>query len=226
MGIGATVVLMAGLPASGKTTTAERLHARIGGELIRSCDVYQALGIVLPDWVRQTHGFTVNVEGYDRLRDQAYVEMGRRLETALAAGASLVIVDAVHGEPDKRAAVYAICDSWKAKPILVHCRCEDSMEVARRFRSRNGREHEPPNEASDLSVFRDIARRWSDPAHDRLSDGRIPTVVLYETASGAVTLRTGERTRCVDQIIAVLDAPARRDGLPIYRAGAPARGSR
>jgi predicted kinase len=226
MGIGATVVLMAGLPASGKTTTAERLHARIGGELIRSCDVYQALGIVLPDWVRQTRGFTVNVEGYDRLRDQAYVEMGLRLETALAAGASLVIVDAVHGEPDKRAAAYAICDSWKATPILVHCRCEDSMEVARRFRSRNGREHEPPNEASDLSVFRDIARRWSDPAHDRLSDGRIPTVVLYETASGAVTLRTGERTRCVDQIIAVLDAPARRDGLPIYRAGAPARGSR
>src|SRR5262245_25892830 len=65
---GATVVLMAGLPASGKTTTAARLHAMVGGELIRSCDVYQALGIDLPEWVRRTRGFTVNVTAYDRAR--------------------------------------------------------------------------------------------------------------------------------------------------------------
>ena len=39
---------MCGLPASGKTTTAERWHARLGGVLIRSCDVYQALGILPP----------------------------------------------------------------------------------------------------------------------------------------------------------------------------------
>jgi predicted kinase len=53
---------MCGLPASGKTTTAERSHRRLGGALIRNCDVYQALGISLPDWVRRTRGFTVNVE--------------------------------------------------------------------------------------------------------------------------------------------------------------------
>jgi predicted kinase len=138
-GTGATVVLMAGLPASGKTTTAEWLHARIGGELIRSCDVYQALGIVLPDWVRQTRGFTVNVEGYDRLRDQAYIEMGRRLETALAAGASLVIVDAVHGEPDKRATAYAICDSWKATdPGVLSLRGLDGSGAAASIPERAG----------------------------------------------------------------------------------------
>src|SRR5262245_7710823 len=100
---------MCGLPASGKTTTAERLHARLGGVLIRSCDVYQSLGISLPDWVRRTRGFTADVDAYDRVRDAAYAEMGRRLDAVLAAGASLVIVDAVHGEPAKRAAVYAIC---------------------------------------------------------------------------------------------------------------------
>ena len=222
---GATVVLMAGLPASGKTTTADRLHARLGGKLIRSCDVYQALGIVLPDWVRRTRGFTVDVEGYDRRRDQAYVEMGRRLETMLSAGASLVIVDAVHGEPGKRAAAYAVCHAWKATAILVHCRCADQREVARRFRARSGREHEPPNEASDLSVFRDIARRWSDPADDRLPDGRAPTVILYDTSRGAVELRTGERTRCVDRILSVLDAPV-RPGSSIARADATAWGAR
>jgi predicted kinase len=214
---GATVVLMAGLPASGKTTTADRLHATIGGKLIRSCDVYRALGIDLPEWVRRTRGFTVSVEGYDRMRDQAYAEMGRRLERALAAGAALVIVDAVHGEPDKRAAAYAICRAWGATPILLHCRCDDSAEVARRFRSRNGREHEPPNEASDLSVFRDIARRWSDPAADRLPDGRVPAMISYDTASEAVEIRAGGSADGVDVILAALERAVLAGGLPPSR---------
>jgi predicted kinase len=195
---------MAGLPASGKTTTAGRLHAQIGGDLIRSCDVYQALGIVLPEWVRRTRGFTVDVEAYDRVRDEAYVEMGRRLERALAAGSFLVIVDAVHGELDKRAAVYAICLERGATPVLLHCRCDDPVEVARRFRTRTGREHEPPNEASDRSVLRDIARRWTDPAGDRLPDGRTPTLVSYDTGTGVVEVRKGAEAPGVDRVVTSL----------------------
>lgn len=216
---GATVVLMAGLPASGKTTAADRLHARLGGDLIRSCDVYQTLGIVLPEWVRRTRGFTVNVDGYDRVRDEAYAEMGRRLQRALSVRSPVVIADAVHGEPAKRAAVYAICQAWTATPVLLHCRCDDPAEVARRFRARTGREHEPPNEASDPSVFRDIARRWTDPADDRLPDGRMPTVISYDTGNGIVLVR-GERSACVDRILAALGPPE-----PL-RAAVDARGER
>ncbi|MGH7264364.1 MAG: AAA family ATPase [Candidatus Rokuibacteriota bacterium] len=141
-----TVVMVCGLPASGKTTTADRLHGRIGGVLIRSCDVYQALGISLPDWVRRTRGFTVDVQAYDRVRDQAYSEMARRLDQVLVAGASLVIVDAVHGERAKRAVVYAICRAHGTAPVLLLCRCDDPVEVGRRFRARNGREYEPQHE--------------------------------------------------------------------------------
>src|SRR5262249_12493802 len=138
------------------------------------------------------------------VRDQAYHEMWRRLEKALATGLSLVIVDAVHGEADKRAAVYAICHAWRATPILLHCRCDDRAEVARRFRSRTGREHEPPNEASDLSVFRDIARRWSDPAADRLPDGGIPTMICYDTSTGAVEVRAEQGAHGIDRILSAL----------------------
>ena len=80
----ASVVMMCGLPASGKTTTAGRLHAYAGGVLIRSCDVYADLGIRLPDWVVRTRGFTVNVHEYDQVRDRAYEEIARRLERNLA----------------------------------------------------------------------------------------------------------------------------------------------
>ena len=201
-----TVVLLCGLPASGKTTTAERLHAAIGGALIRSCDVYQALGIVLPDWVRRTRGFTTDVDLYDRARDDAYREMGRRLDQALAAGASPVIVDAVHGEPDKRAAMYAICEARSATPILLRCRCDDPAEVARRFEARAGREQDPPNEASDLSVFRDIARRWRDPDGDRLPDGRAPALIIYDTGAGILQdVRSAGSVPAVAGIVAALE---------------------
>jgi predicted kinase len=173
-----------GLPASGKTTTAMRLHARLGGVLVRSCDIYRELGIVLSEWVTRTRGFTVNVADYDRLRDEAYVQMATRADTGLIAGSSLVIVDAVHGEQDKRRRLYDICRARGAAPILVLCLCDDFEEVRRRFRARRGEETEPEHEASDLSVFHDIRRRWQSPLRDELPDGGRPTILTYDTVRG------------------------------------------
>jgi len=170
---------MCGLPASGKTTTAERIHASAGGVLIRSCDVYRSLGISLPDWVRRTEGFTRSLEAYERERDRAYVEMAHRLEQALASRAPLVIVDAVHGEWAKRQVVYRVCETLEAMPILVWCQGASCETIQRRFELRRGQEEQadPRNEASDFSVFRHIAGLWEDPMADPVS---VPTVV-YDT---------------------------------------------
>jgi predicted kinase len=194
------VILMCGLPASGKTTTAARLHAALGGLLIRSCDVYRDLGISLPDWVRRTRGFTERVEEYARLRDAAYVEMAGRLRAGLAEGASPIVVDAVHGERDKRAGVYAVCRAHGASPVLVWCRCDDELERARRIRARLGREHEPEHEAADVSVLRHLVGLWQDPA----SDG-VP-LVAYDTMSPRVVARTGPESALVDLVASALAA--------------------
>jgi len=182
----AAIVMLAGLPASGKTTTAMRLHKQLGGVLIRSCDVYQELGIVLPDWVKRTAGFTTNVEDYDRVRDAAYVEMARRADLSLANGAPLVIIDAVHGERAKRQRLYELCAARRAAAIVVVCRCADFTEVQRRFRAREGNEADPQQEASDLSVFRDISRRWENPLDDAVTAGVRPAIVLHDTLTGDV----------------------------------------
>jgi predicted kinase len=172
-----TAIVMCGLPVSGKTTTAARLHAAAGGTLIRSCDVYRSLGIVLPEWVRRTRGFTVDVGAYDAVRDEAYREMGRRLGAALSAGAAPVVIDAVHGERDRRQAVWQRCHAYGVRPVLVWCRCDDPGIIAARLRGRHGRETEPEHEAADVSVFHDIARRWQDPR----DDGAWPVIVQYDT---------------------------------------------
>ena len=173
--------MMCGLPASGKTTTAGQLYAYAGGVLIRSCDVYADLAIDLPDWVARTRGFTINVHQYDQVRDQAYDEIARRLERHLP-GPGPVILDAVYGERAKRCAIYSICRSRRADVTLVHCRCDDPDEVARRFDRRRGLERVPEHEASDRSVFRDIERRWEDPRADLAMDGTRPPIVTVETS--------------------------------------------
>src|SRR5215470_11062463 len=178
---------MSGLPASGKTTTAMRLHAQLGGVLIRSCDIYQGLGIVLPDWVKRTAGFTTNVLNYDRVRDHAYAKMARRTDLSLANGSPLTIIDAVHGERAKRQRLYEISATRGATPILIVCMCPDFSEVQRRFHAREGREAEPEREASDLSVFHDIQRRWESPLKDELPGGGSPSVLIYNTLNRGVT---------------------------------------
>jgi predicted kinase len=206
--MGSAVVLLAGLPASGKTTVAGRLHRHLGGVLIRSCDVYAALGIDLPAWVERTAGFTRDIAAYDAARDAAYVEMARRLREALDDGAPMVILDAVHGEREHRFTVQGICRERAALAVMVLCRCDDLQEIERRFAVRRGREREPECEASDLAVYRDIRRRWQDPGTDRPP---WPTVVV-DTARGRVATPPAEPALAAR--IAALLLPYARGGEP------------
>jgi predicted kinase len=175
------VLVMCGMPASGKTTTAARIHAVAGGALVRSCDVFADLGINVPEWVGRTHGFTRDVERFQLLRVAAYREMARRTTAALEAGTGLVIVDAVHGARASRDGVYALALRFGATPVLVWCRCDDFEEITRRFAARRGREHVPEHEASDLSVYRNISDHWQDPSSDRLPDGAPVPTVIFDT---------------------------------------------
>lgn len=197
---------MCGLPASGKTTTAARLHASLGGRLIRSCDVYADLGISLPDWVRRTKAFTERVDEYARLRDAAYVEMARRLDEGLTAGVTPVIVDAVHGEPDKRAAVYAACRARGASPLLVWCRCDDVAETERRVLVRRGREGQPESEAADLSIVRHLTGLWRDPTPDAQGTRAIP-ILVYDSVTSRISDRLGPPSSLTDLIVAALTPP-------------------
>ncbi|MBI4593246.1 MAG: ATP-binding protein [Candidatus Rokubacteria bacterium] len=199
------VVLLCGLPASGKTTAAHRFQAAAGGALVRSCDVYQALGIDLGAWVRRTQGFTREVAAYERARDRAYVEMARRLERHLAAGEPLVILDAVHGERAKREVIYQFCRTHGARPTLLWCRCDDLGEVRQRIAARHGRT-EPEHEADDLSVFRHIQGLWEDPWTDPPVAGGAVPVVSYDSLTGDLSHARGAPSPVVELIAAALAA--------------------
>lgn len=199
---------MCGLPAAGKTTTAARLHAHGGGTLIRSCDVFAALGISVADWVERTRGFAVGARDYEARRDEAYVEIARRLDGALQAGRGPVVVDAAHVERAKREAAYEVCRRHGARPAIVWCRCDDAAEVARRLERRRGREREPEHEASDASVVRHLAGLWEDPRDDRVPGGRVD-VVTYDTTSGRLGVPAGTAPDLAALVQGALGTPSR-----------------
>lgn len=210
LAISPSVLLMCGLPASGKTTTAGRIHAHAAGILIRSCDVYQSLGISLPDWARRTKGFTRDVAEYERERDRAYGEIARRLEAALVSTRELIVVDAVHGEWAKRQVMYRLCEAYGRTPVLVWCQCDDGEEIRRRFQRRRGREWEPENEASDLSVFHHIAGLWEDPR----SDPHPVSIAAHDTLRGELRLVRGTARWVVDLLRASVGAQPLPAALP------------
>lgn len=170
---------MSGLPASGKTTTAQRLHARLGGVLIRQCDVYERLGIDLRAWVRRTERFTRETAAYEAARDCAYMVMHDELAAALTLEVP-VIVDAVYGEPAKRCAAYAVCAARGRSAIVVWCRCDDPEEVRRRILARVGCDG-PEHEANDLSVYTHLRSLWTPPDSERLAGGTPVPVVVHDT---------------------------------------------
>lgn len=193
---------MSGLPASGKTTTAARLHARLGGVLIRQCDVYRRLGIDLPAWVQRTAGFTRDVDAYERVRDAAYVEMRREISAALERPERPVVVDAVHGEPSKRRALYEVCQAYARVPVVVWCRCDDPAELRRRFAARVASDA-PEHEANDLSVHRHLLSQWTPPSAERLPDGTAVPVVVYDS-----TRDSWSGLEAAPDLVAILTAPS------------------
>jgi predicted kinase len=109
--------------------------------------------------------------------------MARRLREALATDEGMVILDAVHGERTHRQTVRRVSEQGGAATVMVLCCCDDLQEIERRFASRRGREREPECEASDLAVYRDIRRRWQDPAADRPAW----SIIAVDTCRGTVS---------------------------------------
>ncbi|HKK27304.1 MAG TPA: AAA family ATPase [Gemmatimonadota bacterium] len=148
------LVLVGGLPGTGKSTLAAGLGRRAGFQVLSSDEVRKELagvpeggggaapygeGIYAPAWTERT---------YSALRDRARerVASGRR-----------VLVDASFHDEERRLAFLEVAKRLSVPVLFLVCEADPEV-VEERLRSRRGG-------ASDAgpSVYRQMARRWQAP---------------------------------------------------------------
>jgi predicted kinase len=145
------LVLVGGLPGTGKSTLSRGLAQAANFTVIRSDEVRKELagipvtekgeGIYTPEWTSQT-----------------YIECGRRAEAAVRDGGR-VIVDASFAERRFRAAFLVRAGQLGVPAVFFVCRTDPEL-VRQRLRARQG-------DASDADerVYEELAARWE--ADDR-----------------------------------------------------------
>lgn len=147
------LVLIGGLPGTGKSTLARGLAERGGFAVIRSDLVRKELA-GLPSDAPAPHGLDEGIYTPE-MTARTYAECLRRAEEALFDGAR-VIVDANFGADGQRSAFLDTAARF-CVPALVFV-CRTSPEVARqRIRNRRGDASD-----ADVTVYERAAERWQD----------------------------------------------------------------
>ena len=149
------LVLVGGLPGTGKSTLAAGLADRAGCTVIRSDVVRKELASI-PANARRT---APNGQGLytPAWTDRTYAECLRLAEEALFEGRR-VIVDASFREDARRQAFLALADRWAVPAVFLHCQAPPEL-VRERLARRTGDASD-----ADWAVYRQAAARWEAPA--------------------------------------------------------------
>jgi len=132
------LVVVGGLPGTGKSTVAQRLGADLGADVIRSDVVRKELAGLPPDAAAGS-SFETGLYTPERTAE-VYEAMGERAAEALARGIS-VVLDASFAEPDQRRRARAVASAQGVPIIEVRCQL-DTEEAAVRIRFRQAQERD------------------------------------------------------------------------------------
>ena len=122
------VVLLCGLPATGKSTVGGTLAARIGAAYLSSDAVRKAAAGLDPR-ARVGAEFRGGLYAPD-VTERTYAELRARTAQHLATGRP-VVVDAMHGRASERAALLAVASGAGVPALIVELRLDDATAAER-----------------------------------------------------------------------------------------------
>ena len=142
------IIMVTGLPGTGKTTVAEKLEDEL------EYDLHTVLGI------RREFGHKIYRSREDT---RVFSELYERVRASLQKGNG-VIVDTANKKQSGRKDIYDIALDYDSDVVILECYCSEKA-AKKRIRSRpksNGLLVEPRNPR----VYKKLAMRWEDIQHD------------------------------------------------------------
>ena len=153
------VVVMCGLPATGKSTVAGTLAGRIGAAYASSDIVRKQLAGVDPR-ERADEAFRAGLYAPE-MTERTYDELRHRADKHLAAGRA-VVLDAMHGRASERDAARAVAAEHGVPCLIVELRLEEPQARARIA----GREHDPLRTSDATEDVHAVQRERFEPVTD------------------------------------------------------------
>lgn len=148
------LVLVGGLPGTGKSTLARALAESAGFEMIRSDVVRKELAGVAPGQ-RESAGFAEGIYMPD-WNERTYAECLRRAEQLLFEG-KRVLVDANFREEQRRRIFLEAATAWGVPGVFLLCRADSETVRARLAKRRDSVSD------ADWAVYRMASENWEEP---------------------------------------------------------------
>jgi len=183
------LIVVCGLPGTGKSTLARHLSSDLGGEVLRTDLIRREIfrNASLEEVLKSSDPMKYDLERiFDRQesipeeyqqmiwkqKEMVYDELLRRVETLLEKG-KIVILDGTFYRRELREKIYSIAGKIGVQVYLIECRCpEGTVEDRLKKRKRM------PDEASNvdrMEVYRTVKRVYESPVSDPV------TIVIYDT---------------------------------------------
>jgi len=163
------LILMHGVTAAGKSDLAKVLASYLDCERICTSKIKHARG-----WRGIQHG--------DNRRDLVYVSIQDMLSTKFGFGEEIVVIDGTYAKRHWRQGIYHICDQLNIPIAIIHCVCEDEIEVKRRIDDRYDKNPKSPHsEASDFSYFDTEKRYIEELLVDKFPRPEMVGIIAFDT---------------------------------------------
>ena len=161
------LIIMAGLPGTGKTTTGRLLAEKLGYEFISQNDI------------RREYGMKEMPESQPRLQR----DVDRRIAKLLGEGKG-VVIDAAHRYGGRRHQLYGVASGLGKDVVVVEPIC--SEETAKKRMTERPESDGLLVDAKDPAVYDKVKAGW-EPVGDELMDySDHVSYVIYDTENGGV----------------------------------------